>query len=368
MNQSVIEKKEDIIAYLKENNIKKILFVCGNSFKKTKMYKELDSKLKNDEIDVFYFSEYTANPQYDSVVNGVKYFKENLCEGIIVAGGGSAIDVAKCIKLFSNMDTNINYLKQSIVPNDIKLLAIPTTAGTGSESTKYSVIYYDGEKQSITHESSIPQVVLFEPDLLKSLPEYVRKTTMLDALCHAIESFWSVNSNEESKAYSRKAINMIMENMDKYLQNDDNANKKMLMASNISGKAINITQTTAGHAMCYKLTSLYGYAHGHAAALCLSKLFGFMYENMDRCDDIRGRKYLEEILIEVSSCLGGKNISEGIDIFSNILIKLGLDSKINRKDIEYLSESVNTVRLKNNPVKLYKEDIRNIYSRLCEET
>lgn len=76
----------------------------------------------------------------ESIVNGVALFREENCEIIIAVGGGSAMDVAKCIKLYSNVDSKINYLEQKIIPNDIKLLAIPTTSGSGSEATRFAVI------------------------------------------------------------------------------------------------------------------------------------------------------------------------------------------------------------------------------------
>ena len=86
-------------------------------------------------------------------------------------------------------------------------------------------------------------------------------------LCHSMESFWSVNSTEESKQYSREAIQLMMKYKNAYLANEAIGNTAMLKAANIAGKAINITQTTAGHAMCYKLTSLYGIAHGHRKSI-----------------------------------------------------------------------------------------------------
>lgn len=107
-----------------------------------------------------------------------------------------------------------------------------------------------------------------DASVLKTLPDYQKKATMCDALCHAIESFWSVNSTDKSKEYSMAAIQNVMKHMDGYLANTDEGNAGMLLAANTAGKAINITQTTAGHAMCYKLTSMFSSAHGHAAILC----------------------------------------------------------------------------------------------------
>lgn len=90
----------------------------------------------------------------------------------------------------------------------------------------------------------------------------------MDAFCHTLESFWSVNSIEESEVYSKKAIELILAHMEGFLSNTEISNAGMLLAANIAGKAINITQTTASHAMCYKITSIFGVAYGHAAILC----------------------------------------------------------------------------------------------------
>ena len=92
-------------------------------------------------------------------------------------------------------------------------MAMPTTAGTGSEATKYAVIYYNGEKQSINDESIIPSTVLFDSSILDSLPSYQKKATVLDAFSHSIESMWSINSTKESKEYSKEALTLIIENL-----------------------------------------------------------------------------------------------------------------------------------------------------------
>ena len=250
-----------------------IMLVCGAALDAMPIKRYFDSVEARLGIKIVRFSDFTPNPVYDFVVEGVSLFNKENCGALIAIGGGSAMDVAKCIKLFSNMDQSKNFLKQEIKPNDIPFLAVPTTAGSGSEATRYAVIYYNGAKQSITHESIIPKTVLMDSSLLKTLPLYQRKCTMFDALCHSIESIWSVNSTDESKAYASEAIHLILDNMDGYLANDDEANLEMLMAAYKSGKAINITQTTAGHAMCYKMTSLYGLSYTSASAFTAKPAF-----------------------------------------------------------------------------------------------
>ena len=139
----------------------------------------------------------------------------------------------------------------------------------------------------------------------------------------------------------------------------------MLEAANIAGKAINITQTTAGHAMCYKLTSLYGIAHGHAAALCVSKLWGYMLNNVNKCIDPRGEKHLEAVFQGIADAMGAKNPDAAVKMFEDICIKFELPQpEVQNGDIDELKNSVNTTRLKNNPVALDIDSIEKIYKQI----
>lgn len=347
---------------------KKVLLVCGESVNN---YTIFNRKLLECKVPMVRFSDFHPNPEYDSVVKGVEVFRSEGCDSIIAVGGGSAIDVAKCIKLYSNMPgngENGSFLRHEIVPNDIPFLAMPTTAGTGTEATRYAVIYYEGKKQSVTSYSIIPQTVLMDPSVLKTLPIYHKKATMCDALCHAIESYWSVNSTEESKAFARSAISGVLENMEGYLQNTDEGNAGMLMAAHDAGKAINISQTTAGHAMCYMITSLFGFAHGHAAMLCDRVLFRWMAENLDdveKCSDSRGIEYLRKTLDELGVLLGGANAESGAKKLEEIFTVLNLDRpKMSDEQIDILKNSVNPVRLKNHPIILDAETIENLYRKI----
>jgi alcohol dehydrogenase class IV len=311
------------------------------------------------------FKGFAPNPHYESIVEGVNIFNKEKCDTIIAVGGGSAIDVAKCIKLYSNMNQNINFLIQEVVPNNIKLIAIPTTAGSGSESTRYAVIYYNGEKKSVSDYSCIPNAVLFDVSVLDNLPLYQKKSTMLDALCHSMESFWSVNSNEISKEYSRKAIKMIMEYRDGYLNNEIEGNSKMQQAANLAGKAINITQTTAGHAMSYKITSLYGVAHGHAVALCVSKILPYMINNLDKCVDLRGKDYLKKTFDELAYIF---NVGSAVNLvyeFDNFFGNLNMEiPKAYNCDFSVLNSSINVERMQNNPIKIERDTIDMLYHQI----
>lgn len=347
--------------YIKKNPYHRVMIVCSKHFYQSKLYEVIS----NLEIDCTYFDEFEPNPRYESVVNGLKIFRENKCDSIIAVGGGSAIDVAKCIKAFLNMNSDENYLKQEIIPNDIPFLAVPTTAGTGSEATHFAVIYYNGEKQSVANQSLIPTAVLLDTSSLSTLPIYQKKTTLFDAFSHAIESMWSLKSNDESISYSIDAIKLLTKNMDEYFENQEETFESVLKAAHLAGKAINLTTTTAGHAMCYKLTSLYHIAHGHAAILVNSELYPYMIEHIDQYRDKRGKDYLIDTLTKISKLLGYQSLEESKDYFRKLLKKYQLyDVDMNLEDMNELVHSVNIERLSNHPIELKEEDINEIYQRI----
>lgn len=367
MNQKVISSKDNYNELDQWLDNRKVLLVCGNSMNQLPIYTHLKKRVMEGS-QIVRFSDFQPNPSYESVEKGVILFHQKGCDAVMVVGGGSAMDVAKCIKLFSNMDISGNYLEQTIVPNNIPILAMPTTAGSGSEATRYAVIYYNGEKQSISDESCIPETVLIDGSVLHTLPLYQKKATMMDALCHAMESYWSVNSTKESKEYSRQAIQSILANKEGYLSGTERGQNGMLLAANMAGKAINITQTTAGHAMCYKITGLFGIAHGHAAALCVRVLFPWMVKNTDKCADPRGVEYLNRILSEISAAMGCSSTEEGCFMVETIVKELELNiPAATTKQFEILVSSVNPIRLKNHPIILQKETIDKLYHEILGE-
>ncbi|MCM1089512.1 MAG: phosphonoacetaldehyde reductase [Muribaculum sp.] len=359
------ENYTELDEYLRQAGVSKCMLVCDASLSSLRIGGYLETVPERLGIGVVRFSDFRPNPLYESVAAGVGIFRREQCDMIIAVGGGSAIDVAKCIKLYSGMDEGRNYLEQEIVPNGIKLLAVPTTAGTGSEATRFAVIYHNGEKQSVSHESCIPTAVLMDAGALKTLPPYQRRSTMLDALCHAIEAAWSVNSTAESRGYSVRAVRMIMENHEGYLSNDARCNENMLYAANLAGKAINIAQTTAAHAMCYKLTSLYGISHGHAAALCLKGLWPYMLRNRDKCTDPRGRDHLEAVYGEIAEAMGCGTAEEAAAAYAGLVDRMGLPvPHASEEDYVILKTSVNPVRLKNHPFSLGEETIGGLYREI----
>lgn len=329
----------------------------------TRYFRDLAAHLR---VEVVHFRGFKSNPDYESVVEGVKTYKKNQCDAVVAIGGGSAMDVAKCIKMFSTLDDQKNYLEQDIIPNNIPFLTVPTTAGTGSEATRFAIVYYQGIKHSVTDESCIPDTVVMDPSVLDTLPEYQRKSTMLDALCHAIESYWSVASTEESRRYAAEALKMIFDNVFGYLKNNPVQNERMLQAANLAGKAINITRTTAPHAFGYNLTSVYGTAHGHAVALCMRRIFALTVERVpDRCNDPRGAAYLEGVLKEIAHLMGCTTAKDAAQKFNEFVDGLELEKpQLKEGDFEKFVNTVNPDRLKNHPVVIDEAEIETLYREI----
>ena len=353
--------------------VTKVFVVCDSSFP----FLNIKSDIENMGTPHVLFSDFTPNPLYEQVCKGIDLFQITKCNSILAVGGGSAIDVAKCIKLAVLAKEGNAALIPPMVStrvecdgSKIPFIAIPTTAGTGSESTHNAVMYYEGAKQTVTNDGVLPDYAILEPSVLKTLPLYQKKCTMMDALCQGIESWWSVNSTEESYEYSRKTIELIMDNWQKYIfENDDDAAMQIMFAANYGGRAINITQTTAAHAMSYKITSLYKFPHGHAVAVCLPEIWKYMLGHTEYCIDIRGCDYMVSTFDKIANAMGFDHASEAILEFRLMMSKMEMvnPSAVNKEEeIGILSNSVNPVRLKNNPVKLEQEDIRRLYYQIVK--
>ena len=353
----------------------KVFVVSDSSFP----FLNIKDNIENMKVPHVMFSDFTPNPVYEDVCKGIDLFQISKCDSILAVGGGSAIDVAKCIKLAvlakeGNAAIIPPLVSTRVVCDGSKIpfIAIPTTAGTGSESTHNAVLYYEGAKQTVTNDGVLPEYAILEPSVLKTLPLYQKKCTMMDALCQGIESWWSVNSTEESYEYSRKTIELIMANCRKYIfENDDEAAANIMLGANYGGRAINITATTSAHAMSYKITSLYNLPHGHAVAVCLPEIWKYMIGRMDKCIDKRGQAYLNGIFKDIAKAMSCSTPAEAIALFRQMMKDMDLQnpkSEHKENDLGVLSSSVNPVRLKNSPVELEVEVIRSLYNTIIKKT
>lgn len=369
MKQKIINGIAHLPKILIEAGCRKLFLVIDSSYPFLNIKDAIEALPIEEKVK---FSDFTPNPLYEQVCEGIELLKTSQCDTILAVGGGSAIDVAKCIKLAVLAEEGYAAIIPPLVSQRVQidgakipLIAIPTTAGTGSESTHNAVMYYEGAKQTVTNDGVLPDFAVLEPSVLKTLPLYQKKCTMMDALCQGIESWWSVNSTEESYGYSRRTIELIMSNWRKYIfANDDEAAAQIMLAANYGGRAINITQTTAAHAMSYKITSIYKLPHGHAVAVGLPEIWAYMLDNIDKCVDRRGQGYLVRIFNEIAKAMGCVTPAEAVVEFRQVMKDMDLKNPVpgNREEeIRILSTSVNPVRLKNNPVALSFSEIKRLY-------
>ena len=379
-NQIVLGKKnlkEELKSFFQEHSFRRIFLVAGSSFSKLPIGEELQELFSELYIAFYHFSDFRANPRLEEVEEGIKAFSAFRGDSILAVGGGSALDTAKCIKLFTGLSKDRPYLEQEFRENDIPLLVHPTTAGTGSESTPFAVIYQDGEKCSVEHESIYPKYRIEDARSLRSLPLYQKKATLLDALSHAMEAIWSKYSNEDSRAYGQKAISLILMNYKAYLSLENEKDAKNLggaaalegllkqvledvaEAANLAGKAIAVTKTTAGHALSYKLGSIYQLPHGLATAIVNRALYPFMCREKNRMTD-------PENLLFLAKCFSVETEEEGAKRYREILEDLEILPTLSVKegDLENLVAAVNPERLSNHPIALREEDIGLLYKEI----
>lgn len=282
---------------------KKVLLVTDPGVKKSGILERALKFLQKDGIPCVVFDEVEANPSSQTVEKGFDLFKQNACDTLVALGGGSAIDAAKGIGILATHSESLfkyegaNKLTHPIPP----LVAIPTTAGTGSEVTGASVITDKARKYkaSIRSPFLIPKVALLDSELLLTLPPPVLAATGMDAYTHAYETFVSTATNPVSQALAFDAMRLINQNLRKFYANPDNleAAEAMMAASTMAGMAFYNGRVGIVHAMAHPLGGHFDVPHGVANAILLPfcmdysrlaapELFVRIAEAMD--EDIRG--------------------------------------------------------------------------------
>ncbi|MBT3721505.1 phosphonopyruvate decarboxylase [Candidatus Woesearchaeota archaeon] len=315
------------------------------------------------------FNNFSTNLKLSEMKIGIEHVKKQKYDLIIAIGGGSVIDCAKLISMSNgiNSDNSVLSISQLRTIEKIPLLAIPTTAGTGSESTSFSVVYDKGIKKSINHIQMLPDFVILDPMFLKSMNHELRAVTILDALSQGIESYWSINSTKESREYAKEAIQRILNNYNN-ISNDLTEEKlyEFLVASNFSGRAINISKTTLPHALSYWFTSNKNVPHGLAVFLSLPYFFKSNFILTEKnVNDKRGIEFTKKRLYDLCDILGVETPQEGKDKLINIAKELRIELKlskynVSKSEIKEIINNINTERMKNNPRKYDVEELKEI--------
>ena len=325
-----------------------------------------------DDRHVTRFADFDPNPSAEAIDRGHTLYCEKPCDTVIAIGGGTAIDIAKLIAVSSSSDGDCRKLALNpdpIDPDRPTLVAIPTTAGTGSEATHFAVVYIDGVKYSIAHPAIRPDVAIVDPELTHSLPPAITAHTGLDALCQAIESLWSVQSDTNSRRFATRALDLAAAHLETAVTDPSlEARAAMSDAAHLAGKAIDISFTTGAHAVSYKLTSAFGVPHGLAVALTLGAWVRYngSVEKHD-CLDPRGIDSVRAAIETVSHSFGKNTVEEAADRFAALLRAIGCPTRLSdvgvgADDIDALAASVNVDRLANNPRRVTLESLRQLLS------
>jgi alcohol dehydrogenase class IV len=350
------------------NHIGKItLIVTGKkSTKESGALSKLIDYLKDIGVNFVLFDKIEPNPTLEIVEEGGRVFLENGCNSIIAIGGGSSIDAAKGIGVYAiYKEVRPFLLGEKVVDRKIpSLIAIPTTSGTGSEVTKYSIITYNEKKLAIVSNFITPDYAILDPELTLSMTPNLVRDTGIDALSHALEGLFSLGASPISDIFGYEAVKIIYKYLPRSFakKGDYEAREMMHFASCIAGVQISMSGTGIVHGMGYPLTIKYGFPHGFVNALLMPYVFEFelpsQYEKMAKITKILGfgigNDYFDaEKFIEIL-----------IDFYKILEIPKNLkDLGVKESDLEIFADEVfKNERLKRIcPRTLTFDDILNIY-------
>lgn len=261
---------------IKEKNLSKPLVVTDKGIHQIGLLSPLFESLKDNKLEYAYFYDVVANPTIKNVNDGLKVFKDNNCDSIIVVGGGSAMDCAKMIgALEVKKNATVEKLKGILKVRKALpfLIVVPTTAGTGSETTLAAVIVNEEthHKYAINDPHLIPKYALLDPALLVSLPPKITSTTGMDALTHAVEAYIGRSNTKKTKKCALEAIKLIHENLVESYKNGQNlvSRENMQKASYLAGVAFTRAYVGYVHAIAHSLGGKYNVPHGLANAIIL---------------------------------------------------------------------------------------------------
>ena len=263
---------------------KKCLIVTGkNSARVCGALDDVTQTLEKNGQEWVLFDAIGQNPKLTDCMAAAQMAIENGSDFVIGIGGGSALDAAKCVAVFA---ANPGLTQAQLYAFDwaklpLKVVAVGTTAGTGSEVTKVSVITTpEGRKKSFHHEAVYPVLALGDPTYTMSLPEMVTRSTMVDVLAHCAESFFSRAANDISQCYAVEGIRLLLGVFRQMAESgcaelDYDTREILYNASIYGGLAINVTGTCFPHTMGYLLTETYGIPHGTACAVFQRAFFEY---------------------------------------------------------------------------------------------
>jgi alcohol dehydrogenase class IV len=359
-------KENKLNFFIKKNKIKKIVVITGkksfnfSGFKNLKIFK-----------DFKYITTVLYKKKSIPEINELKSFikKINIINPdlIIALGGGCVIDYAKLLNGLHNIKNLKNKIKKNkikINSNKTKILAIPTTAGSGAEVTPFSVIYVDNIKYSIEHTLLKPDFFSLIPKLVINSSKTVRASAGFDAIAQACESIFSKKANIDSLKNSSRSLRCSIKNFLGFVNSPNLTNaESMLTAANLAGEAISTARTNAPHSLSYFFTSHFKIPHGIAVSVFFIEFIKFYYYSINNYKNLLSLRKKINFFFKAIKI---KNINEFELIFKIILIKSGIKKILDNYNIDYkknfklIIKSINKERLSNAPVSVKNDDLKKI--------
>lgn len=272
----ILNSNDDVAKLFLEKDIVRVSLVTDEGINKLGLTKNLEQKLQKNKIKCVIYDKTVPNPTIDNIEEALEQYKKNNCQAIIAFGGGSSMDCAKIVGArVANPKKSVEQMKGLLkVHGKMPLLvAVPTTAGTGSETTLAAVITNaeTKDKYAINAFPLIPQYALLDENLTLKLPPHITSTTGMDALTHAVEAYIGRSTTKKTRRFALEASKLIFENLEVVYKDGQNkvARKNMLRAAYLAGVAFTESYVGYVHAIAHSLGGEYRVPHGLANAVIL---------------------------------------------------------------------------------------------------
>ena len=342
-------------AVLDELQITRAVLCCGRHFAP-----EAEKLMAAEGRIVAVFGQVEQNPQLSGIEESTRLCRVHGADGVIGIGGGSSLDTAKfAAAVAPNPGQAIDYYegrRTFCAENRLPVVAVPTTAGTGSEVTQVSVVSHGTEKKTINNPAFMPAAAIVDPLLSKSVPPRTTMNTGLDAMAHALEGYWSKNHQPIPDLMAIEAVRLILENLERAYRDgsDLEARGNMAMAALLGGLSFALPKTAASHACSYPLSEDYHLPHGEACAFTLDSLVR-----------INADARLEELCRRVGLS-GTEELAERIRALKKLGgLRMRL-SELGNVDLDKLCRDCAAHPLmKNNPVALDEAALRAMFEALA---
>lgn len=345
----------------------KVMIQLGNCAK-------VETALKNQEIDYAIYSEIVGEPTDTMIENGLKVYKENGCDFLVALGGGSPIDSMKAIgSLVVNGGNISDYMGKVIDVEMPPLVAIPTTAGTGSEATQFTIITDTKKdiKMLLKGKVLMPKLAIIDPQFTMTAPPKITAATGLDALCHAVEAYTSRKAQTLSDSFAMSAVKRIFKSLPVAFKDGKNeeARIQMSVAALEAGIAFNNASVTIIHGMSRPIGALFHVAHGLSNAMLMKECLGFALEGAyDRFADL-GRAIGVADATDEDKVAAEKFLSaiEGIvkELETPTLAEFGIDKEEFFKVIDKMAyDAMDSGSPQNTMREVSEEQVKQIYRNL----